>query len=416
MEQGMQIHDRLGRAGVSFVPLLIMSVGLLGCSSSPVPAEVNPTATLLRVRILENQSQVQLTAAVAPRVFTTSDATPRGVRMSAGAPYALTLSAGGWVLGNVAMGTGQMTILPAVDGSVSINKARYHGTYRLVPVSATTFDVINDVEVEPYLKGVVTREMLHNWHPQALKAQAIVARTYARYEARHPPANQEWNLFADNRSQVYGGIDSETSAAIDAVQSTSGIVVAYGPAGSERIFKAYFSGCCGGATQSAALIQGIEIPPLMPRTTGGICSISPKYQWKTAAVSKEELTRRIRGWAAKINRSEQYMGPLDRIDIQAINSVGRPTYFSVTDTRGKRYVLACEDFRHAMNFEQKPTFLSSSYVTINNAATTIQFNGRGSGHGVGMCQWCCQAMALQGYSHESIILWQYPQAKLIRAY
>jgi len=419
----------LARWGGAVVSIFILTFLALGCASaSSGSAEsgmigggdgngAENNTTLLRVRVLENQSQVQLTAKESPRIRTSSNPASRTLRMNPGSTYTITLSpASGWMIGTTSLGSGQLVISAESDGSISINKARYRGEYRLVPTSATTFDVVNDVNVEAYLKGVVTREMLHNWHPQALRAQAIIARTYALYEARHAPVGEQWNLFADNRSQVYGGMDSETPEAIAAVQDTTGIVVAFGPPGQERIFKAYFSACCGGATQSPTAVSGFDIPPMMPRTTGGLCSISPKYQWQTAPISKDELTRRIKAWAARINRSEQYMEKLDRIDIQAINAAGRPTQFTLTDTRGKRYTLVSEDFRHSINSGMKPTLLYSSFVTITNAPATIQFSGRGSGHGVGMCQWCCQAMALQGYGHESIVLWQYPGAKLIRAY
>jgi hypothetical protein len=75
--------------------------------------------------------------------------------------------------------------------------------------TAAGFDVINDVDVDGYLKSVVPKEMLPDWTVEAYKAQAIVARTYALYTAK-TSGGQTWDLFPDTRSQVYGGLASET--------------------------------------------------------------------------------------------------------------------------------------------------------------------------------------------------------------
>src|SRR6185437_1537535 len=73
------------------------------------------------------------------------------------------------------------------------------------------FDVINDVDVDGYLMSVVPREMFPQWPLEAYKAQAIVARTYALYVARTAPMGTNFDLFADTRSQVYGGIHDESA-------------------------------------------------------------------------------------------------------------------------------------------------------------------------------------------------------------
>ena len=132
------------------------------------------------------------------------------------------------------LGSGELTILPAAEGLVSINKLPYRGRYRLVPLSGSKFDVVNDVDIESYLCGVLPKELLPNWHEETYRAQAIVARTYALYEKQTAPPDRYWDVYADQRSQRYGGLSAESDKSRDAVNQTAGIVLAYAPAGGRR--------------------------------------------------------------------------------------------------------------------------------------------------------------------------------------
>src|SRR5206468_2167525 len=136
-------------------------------------------------------------------------------------PVPLTYTPNGWRIGTLDLGTGALVIEPQSEGSVMLNAKRYRGTYRCVATSTGSFDVINDVDVDSYLKGVIARELLPKWHIEAYKAQAIVARTYALYEAR-TAGNATFDLYDDERSQVYGGMDGETEKAVAAVEETAG--------------------------------------------------------------------------------------------------------------------------------------------------------------------------------------------------
>ena len=241
-------------------------------------------------------------------------------------------------IGGVAVGAGELTLEPATVGSLRIEKRAHRGRYRLVPTSGGKFDVVNDVDVESYLQGVLARELLAPWHIEAYKAQAIAARTYALYEARTSGGGRHFDLYPDQRSQVYGGIAAETAKSRDAVESTRGIVLAYGPAGREKIFKAYFSSCCGGITQSAADAFGDPaIEPLSDQNVGPRCVASPRFNWGPIVISRPELTRRIRAWGSNNDRAERNLGALARIDPQYVNRWGRPIRFLVIDARGRSF-------------------------------------------------------------------------------
>src|SRR4029453_17087778 len=98
---------------------------------------------------------------------------------------------------------------------------------RFVPGGNGSFDVVNDVDIDGYLKSVVSKELLRHWHDEAYRAQAIVARTYALYEVAGSEGRGRWDLNDDVRSQVYGGITAESAKSRDAVDATAGVVLAH---------------------------------------------------------------------------------------------------------------------------------------------------------------------------------------------
>jgi stage II sporulation protein D len=398
-----------------------------GCASRGKKGRSLEGVPVVRVRLLESQPRVSLTAS--------SGATLSVGGASQGVPAGTTLSVersgeGGWLFrgsdGKSFTATlGDVTLAPSDDQFLKINGQPYRGRVRLVAAGTGKIDVVNDVDIDSYLKGVVPKEMLWNWHGEAYRAQAIVARTYALYEwrmaAQSPGADglgKSFDLHPDVRSQVYGGVAAETSGASAAVDDTSGIVVAYGEPGQERIFKAYFSSCCGGVRQSSADGFAEPHPAMTGFSVGNLCNASPRFNWGPVVVKKEELTRRFRTWGARRDRPEGIMADVERIDVQASNAAGRPVRFVVTDKKGNRYSLNGEEIRWAVNTAAAPgTGLNSSFFKPVNEEQQIQFvEGHGWGHGVGLCQWCAQAQAEQNTPHEDIVLSAYPGAKLLRAY
>ena len=317
------------------------------------------------------------------------------------------------------LGTGDLTIEPEREGSVSIDGKAYRGHYRLVPATSKTFDVINHVHIEGYLKGVLARELYPEFAIEAYKAQAIVARTYALYEWKTAPKDKPWDLYDSTRSQVYGGMSDESEKSQSAVDETAGVVVAHGPPGQEKIFKAYFSACCGGAGQSATDAFGEpHHPALTEQYTGDQCSEAPRFRWGPVTVSKEELTRRLRKFGQKNQRAEKDISTVQRVEVARLNPSGRPTHFTITDAKGARYMLIGEELRWAVNTDApSSSSLYSSYVTPVSEGSAIRFeNGHGHGHGVGMCQWCAEAQGKRGVGHEQIVLSAYRGAILRKAY
>jgi len=399
----------------------------LGCSQTTNRTVSHNSLQTVRVRLMQDVDHANV-AAEATRVHTDSNPADQVINFPRGIAIPVTLTAGGWHIHNISLGTGVLTIRPMTDGSLSIDHRTYRGSFRFVPVAPDKFDVVNDVDIEGYLKGVLPMELYATWHDETYKAQAIVARTYALYEARTSGAGRYWDLNPDQRSQVYGGVDAETAKSRQAVDATEGVVLTYGD-GDGKIFKAYFSSCCGGVTQAAADAFPTDAwsEPLSDHDNRARCNASPSFNWGPVAITKTELTRRFRAWGERKAkqeghpRAEAAMAPVYTMAVQSVNRYGRPTRFIVVDAKGVQYSWASEEMRSAVNTDAPkgaPT-LKSSFCKVNAfpASPVVTFyDGHGLGHGVGMCQWCAEAEAADGASAEQIVLDAFPHAKLRRAY
>jgi stage II sporulation protein D len=382
----------------------------------------NSHAPIVRVKLLAATDGVLVTATGSPLVTTTDASAPHRLHFP-NMPVLISLAPDGWHIGTLVLPGGQLTMQPSEEGGIAIGGKSYRGRYRFIPLSPPStpmrFDVINDVDVDSYLMSVVTGEMPRTFADEAYKAQAIVARTYALYEARTSGVGRDFDVFDDTKSQVYAGLAAETNRSRAAVEETSGIVVAAGPPGQERIFKAYFSACCGGIGQSAA--DAFGDPPsreLTEQKVGSLCNACPRFNWAPIELTKTELTRRIRAWGARKGHPIKNMAPLARLDILQYNQFGRPVRFVLTDAKGARFSLSGEETRWACNADASggPTLFSSFFNPMNGPDSIRFTDGHGSGHGVGMCQWCAQARAEQGMRHEDIVILSYPGSKLVRAY
>jgi stage II sporulation protein D len=414
---------RLPRIALSLALLAFALLASPGCrQDSAVAPVLDERVPLVRVKLIDATDGVLISATGTPLVSTPSQSTPQRLHFPSTAVL-VSLAPDGWHVGSLVLPRGELTLQPDHVGGIAIAGKAYRGRFRFVPDPSYStpmrFDVINDVDVDGYLMSVITGEMPRTFADEAYKAQAIVARTYALYEARTTGVGQDFDLFDDTRSQVYAGLAAETDRSREAVAQTAGIVVAAGPPGRERIFKAYFSACCGGIGQSAA--DAFGDPPsreLIEQRVGSLCNESPRFNWAPIELSKAELTRRIRVWGARRGHAIKNMAPLANLEILQLNQFGRPVAFVLTDARGNRFRLSGEETRWACNADANggPTLLSSFFKPINGPDTIRFADGHGSGHGVGMCQWCAQARAERGMRHEDIVLLSYPGSKLIRAY
>jgi stage II sporulation protein D (peptidoglycan lytic transglycosylase) len=255
--------------------------------------------------------------------------------------------------------------------------------------------LVNDVDLEEYIKGVVPAEMSPGWHPEALKAQAVVARTYALYQ-RMLNKSREYDLVATVQDQVYQGRQGMDQRVQEAVESTRGVAVAYQNA---PIYAA-FSSTAAGPTEDAMNVWSKDLPYLK----GVDCPFdvnAPRYQWR-AVLKVQDLE-------ATFRRQGVDVGAIASLTPFAYSKAGRVTKLRILHSRGE-LILRGEDFRRLIGYSVIP----STQFDVESIGWEIALSGRGSGHAVGLCQWGAKEMAEHGYPYTTILAYYFPGTELKR--
>ena len=298
---------------------------------------------------------------------------------------------------------------------VQINKKDYRGKIVLLgDGTASNITAVNHIDLESYLAGVLSRELLAGWHDRAYEALAIAARTYALYEMGTVGKGRAYDVRDDQGSQVYGGRLAETDKSWRAVRATHGQVVAFGPQGQERIFRAQYSSCCGGRVNNACFLYGQPVSgPLVGGQICEDCRLSGRYRWPQVIVPKAVIARAVKatypncgltGVAAVRVAEEMY---------------DRPVWLDIISTDGKKVRLRANDLRLCLlrDPEKPGKSLYSMNCTIRDAGDSVIFeNGQGFGHGVGLCQWGTEGKAQRGFTVAEILAAYYPGSRLFTAY
>lgn len=290
---------------------------------------------------------------------------------------------------------------------------RYPGVLRIDVRDDRGLDVINKVKTEDYVPGVVASEVWPTFHDEAFRAQAIAARTFVLYQMMNR-RNSAFDVAATQGSQVYHGLRSDEVGrrAEAAAEYTRGIVCTFTKDGVDRLFCPFYSAACGGLTQSAALF-GPEnaVEPLMGGVACDYCKIAPgdTYRWGPVRMRLEDVTSRL------VARYPDFssLGRIARIEAAERTPAGRPVSLRVTGSSGESRDIMGERFRQIVG----PQWMKSTDCDIRvRGGELILSNGRGYGHGLGLCQWGMQGRALQGKRAGEILRTYYPGSKLTRVY
>lgn len=321
----------------------------------------------------------------------------------------------GWRIGPGYVEGGELVILPEPGHYVRFGETSYRGRLRLLPADGGLI-VINHLDVESYLAGVLSKELYRNWAPQTYRALAVAARTFAMYHMITFGARHEYDLGDTQASQVYGGLSGETERSWQAVRHTHGVVLAYGEPGSERIFMAQYSACCGGRVNGAYVIRSANrIPPLDGGQACDDCSACRRYRWGPVRVAKSDIHRAL---AARYG-AVAALGSLSAIRVRTTTPHGRAVWVDAVGPAGRSVRLRAEDIRLALLYHGVPAArkLYSMNCRIVDRGESIEFaDGRGFGHGVGLCQWGAQGKAAKGWTAEQILRFYYPGATLYRVH
>jgi stage II sporulation protein D len=317
-----------------------------------------------------------------------------------------------------------IVIAPAEDGTLEVEYTRdhrgnptkaafvrYHGALLIHALPDRKLALVNEVDLEYYLKGVVGKEMNLLEGEEALKTQVIAARTYAVHEQRlerlRRIKGERFDLYDDERSQVYGGMERETAAASRLVDETRGMFVVY----DGRLVRAFYSSCCGGATEPAWEVMADEtekMPPLQGRKCE-YCQRRPIFRWKEPVlIPKKEIAEKCLPRDVQASR-------IKSIEVSKTLPGGHALEVAVGLENSSRVfrLQANSEFRRVLTPSR---FRSTLWDKIEDRGDAVAIYGRGYGHGAGMCQIGAYEMARDGKTATEILEYYFPGARVQKLY
>lgn len=298
----------------------------------------------------------------------------------------------------------------AVDGFIevgtSINNLRpYRGTITLI-LEGKNILVINTLELEDYLTGVVPAEMNPLWEEDALKAQAVASRTYALFNLERYK-NRGFDITDDERSQRYGGVDVETSRTDLAVIDTTYEVIAYNDSLACIAFhkESYLE--TADVVDVWPYTGGLPYLVEVDETLGNVDFSSggnfPEWSnWASFDELHEALNRDGETFTGGFFSAMTVLGRSENGRIQTIDISGE-----------KNPVVDAVTLMHVLNRNLRENFLPSNKFVMTLEGEGYRFTGNGAGHGVGMNQFGANRRASNGQDYKFILSQYYPGTEVM---
>jgi SpoIID/LytB domain protein len=240
--------------------------------------------------------------------------------------------------------TGPLTF---TSTSPLVFKKAYRGTFT-VTSDGKKLTLVNTVPLEQYLEAVVPSEMPKTWHPEALKTQAVAARSYALAVRK---TAGPFDVYPDTRSQVYGGVNAEYPTTSAAVNTTAGQVLTY----NGKIATTYFFSTSGGRTAAIADVWKSAPVPYLVSVADPYDSLSPYHNWGPFSFTAEKLQKMLK-----------VKGRL--LDLQTtVNASERVDSVQAVGEQGER-VLTGSDLRNALGL--RSTWFSIGVLALDPLAKT----------------------------------------------
>ena len=279
---------------------------------------------------------------------------------------------------------GELIVEPEDDGYVWIGDRWYRGRTRLIR-QAEGITAINHVDLEQYLYSVVGAEAISTWPIEALKAQAVAARSYALYK-RNTGTNSFYDVDTTVGTQVYKGLDSEYTTTHEAVNGTLGQIMTY----NNEVILAAFHSSSGGHTENVEDIWSSPLPYL--RAVIDYDQQSPVFEWQQVIP------------VTKIQNLVAGIGIIRGLKPLQMTPRGRIVTMEVVGDRGTATVSG-KKLRKTLD-------LRSTLFRISTDGNNLRVKGRGFGHGLGLSQWGAYYLAKQGVDYQQILKHYYQSANL----
>lgn len=349
---------------------------------------INIFARDVKVLISENKNNIAVTASAPFKVKDLE--TNKTYKVTQSGTFNIQHTKKQIICGNLKSQKGFLLTLNKDGASFELNKNKYNGALQVLP-SKNGVNIIEILDLENYLLGVLPYEMSYSWPLEALKAQAVAARTYTLKSIEDKKLGGDFDLYNDIRSQMYKGSFTVYDSVKQAVDETKGQVLTY----KGNKFYTYYHANCGGHTDPVPWLKD-PIKPLSGNSCG-FCKNAKTYTWK-ATLNKDTVQ--------KFLTKNKIAGKFKKIKIGKKFSSGRAKTL-VLVTNKTRKEVSCNDFRVGVG----STIMKSCFLTDISG---LKLEGRGYGHGGGMCQEGAKGMAQDGKNYKDILKRYYPGSDITK--
>ncbi|MDR0978313.1 MAG: SpoIID/LytB domain-containing protein [Endomicrobium sp.] len=286
-----------------------------------------------------------------------------------------------------------VNIKPSKNGVIFANSKPYRGCLSLIK-SGKRINVVNILDTEDYIKGVLPREVIANWHMEALKTQAVVSRTYAVYNLnRH--LSEGFDLCSTDHCQSYGGLGAETGNTNQAVFETHGQVLTY----DGELIQTVFHDTCAGHTEDPKYIwDWKETPSYLRGVKCCYCCNSPHMNWEQT-FDEDFIRDKLK---------DNNIGEIRNIKIKEKTPAGAAKELEIIHSNGK-CIMNAYKFRLIVDAQKIKSHLFDS-IKVENGK--IYFKGKGWGHKAGLCQYGAKCMAEKGETYLNILYYFYPKTAI----
>lgn len=383
-----------------FVLVLLVFFGC-GSNGTPiVPPAIAPSSECPLVRVLLGEGE---NVTISAEVEFCAESDGKAEKFKAGEVVSARVVGEDVYVGGI---SGRRVVIKAAfDGTIEVFNRHWRGQLLLLPRKGVV-RVVNIVPMESYLAGVVGMEMGKGFMPEALAAQAIVARTYALWMIQHPK-DKDFHLTRTPATQAYGGVEAESEPVRLAVRVTSGLVLTF----KKKVFPAFYHAICGGRTSSAAFVfgnpvYGVTEKGLGPLDGGVECTYcettSPPHRFSFRLhLTKKEVVSLLKNEGYSVEKVSE-MVPVES------DSAGRHKAVLFRTDKGEIRVSVAK-LRRLLRYR-----LHSALFSIKKENDSFLLEGHGWGHGVGMCQWGAEGMARLGFSCAEILEFYYRNTEIKR--
>ena len=469
MKEVENILKKTGRKKF-FLFLGICIFSLLVFASSVLAVEKQP---ILRVGIFLNQTEINIGGDGTFKIYNlesnnlVSEEVNKIIKLS---PH----DKGIKILGK-GVYSGPIEIIPVRNTKIIVmfngQKYRYRGNVEIdIDKEHRKLNVINIIGIEEYLYGVLKKEISPRWPKEALKAQAVAARTFAIFNM-NKYIDKGYNVCASTNSQAYGGLNHEDPLTNKAVDETRGVIITY----KGKPINAVYHSDSGGYTEDSENVWGSFLPYLRSVESKFEEKVSPPHHTWSYSIDEKDLTKKLQEQGYTVNsvvsiepNKKSETGRTSELVFTADNNkvinmktndfrslIGadliRSTLFNIEaigkesniteDTEDKKEIEDKEEQKESIKeiLEQKKDWTIKELLELmeknkeereeekeeevlkveivkSSIPFTFIFSGSGNGHGVGMPQWGAYGMALQGYRYQDILKYYYQGINIIKKY